>query len=824
MLIPTITHDGSLDIAIGKFRYTKTWKNQSWLWSKFINRVSTTEQTAETHAEYMAAPRPRQDEIKDVGAFVGGLLAGGKRGKNTVLNRQLITLDADHMNADASLWEDFKLYYNNAACIYSTHKHSPEAPRLRLIIPLDRQVLPDEYVAISRRITESLGIEQFDITTYQAERLMYWPSTSKDGEFIFAWQDGPWLSADTILSSYHDWRDISAWPMGDREKAIPRRDIKKQKDPLTKKGMVGIFCRTYTISEAIEKYLPDIYDPCDGSGDRYSFKIGSTTGGLLIYEDKFAYSHHSTDPISGNLCNAFDLVRLHKFGLLDDGTEIKDPTKLPSFKEMVELASLDLKVKIQLGSEKLAEADDDFAEGPITDEASSDWTGKLDVDGHGKYRSTVNNVLIILRNDPKLKGKFALDTFEHREIITGDLPWRKYTPQTRYITDKDDAGIRYRLEKKYGITGVQKIDDGLAMLMCENSFHPIKDYLEGLEWDGEERVETLFIDYLGAEDNPYIRAVAKKWTAAAIKRIYRPGCKFDYIPVLLGEQGKKKSMLPDKLGQQWYSDSFTTVQGKESFEQLQGAWLIEIPEMSGFRKAEAEAIKHYISKREDRYRVAYGRRVENFPRQSVFIGTGNIDDFIKDATGGRRFWPIDTYIQNPIYDIATDLTPEVIGQIWAEAYQIYDKGESLYLSEELEQLAKEVQKQHSEQGGWNGAIEQYLETLIPADWYSRNLSKKWDWLNGLEDLAPSGEIERTKVCIAEIWCEALRGRIKDMTRLHVKELHDAMRRMPGWKYHKGKMRFGEYGVQCGYVKNVKTDMQKRVAVNSATATRKSKLN
>jgi putative DNA primase/helicase len=333
------------------------------------------------------------------------------------------------------------------------------------------------------------------------------------------------------------------------------------------------------------------------------------------------------------------------------------------------------------------------------------------------------------------------------------------------------------------------------------------------------RSENLFIDYLGAEDNEYTRAVAKKWLAAAVTRIYRPGCKFDYIPVVLGEQGQKKSMLADKLGGRWYSDSFTTVQGKESFEQLQGAWIIEIPELSGFRKAESEAIKHYISKREDRYRVAYGRRVENFPRQSVFMATGNIEEFIRDATGGRRFWPVPTYFQEPIMDIATDLDDER-DQIWAEAMEYYRKGEPLYLNKELELVAKEVQKQHSEQDDRAGLVQEYLETLLPNDWKSRDVYQRREWLRSEDELQPAGELARDKVCIPEIWCEVLGGLQKDMNRHNVKDLHDIMRKMDGWKRYNGKMRFGIYGIQQGYVKVLKSDLYNSNSTATLTATKK----
>jgi len=803
-----INYDGKLDLATGRHRRETNWKNKAWLWSDLLAKLSTTHRTAETHAEYLAAKKSRQDEIKDVGGFVGGYLDKGKRKTGAVVHRQLLTLDLDF--AKRGMWPDFEMLYHNAACIYSTHKHSPEAPRLRLIMPLSREVMADEYVAIARRVAGNIGIEDFDPTGFRPTQLMYWPSTAKDAEFVYEVQDGPWLDADEVLRSYHNWQDSSEWPMSDREKAIPLRAIKKQGDPLEKPGVVGAFCRTYGIAEAIEKFLQDSYEGVEGEGNRFTYKEGSTAGGLVVYEDKYAYSHHGTDPVSGKLCNAFDLVRLHKYGLKDEDARENTPiNKMPSYIDMIGFATSDREVRKQIGAEKLAEASEDFKDfadevieqATATDEEpDTEWMGDMDADKRGNYLSTVNNVLLVLKNDPKLKGRFALDIFEHREIALKNLPWRKVTHQTRYLTDKDDSGVRYYMEKTYGMTGVQKISDGMAMYMLENSFHPVKQYLEGLKWDGEERAETIFIDYLGAEDNEYTRAVAKKWLAAAVTRIYKPGCKFDYIPILLGAQGERKSMLPDKLGRQWYSDSFSTVQGKEAFEQLQGAWIIEVPELSGFKKADSEAIKHYISKREDRYRVAYGRRVENFPRQSVFFGTGNILNFIKDPTGGRRFWAVNTFHQQPTKDIFKDLNEYEIGQIWAEALQLYHAGETLYFGKEMEAIANKVQLEHSEHDERAGMIEQYLETELPDNWKSMDVYQRRAWLCNEDEIKAGGSVVRDKVCIAEIWCEVLGGTVKDMSRHNVKELHDIMRKMEGWKEWAGKMRFGTYGVQRGYVK------------------------
>jgi putative DNA primase/helicase len=798
-VINPLQHDGTLDIAVGRSRRETNWKNKEMTWSALLERLVKTHYTAETHSEYLSAKKIRQDEIKDIGGFVGGYLSSGRRKAASVVHRRLLTLDLDF--AEAGSWEDFKLLYGNAAAIYSTHKHSPELPRLRLLIPLDRDVARDEYVAIARRVAGELDIEVFDPTTYQPERLMYWPSTSKDGEYEFNYQDGPWLCADRVLASYRDWRDSSEWPMSERESSIPLRAIKKQGDPLEKPGVIGAFCRTYTIAEAIDKFLQDVYEPCDTDG-RYSFKEGSTAAGLVIYEDKYAYSHHGTDPISGKLCNAFDLVRLHKYGLKDEDAREDTPgNKMPSYTEMIEFAMKDPEVRKTVGAEKFAETKGDFTEFlevEVIEQENTDWTAELDMDKKGHYYSTVNNVVLILKNDPKLKDRFALDAFEHREIALKNLPWRKVTKETRCLTDKDDAALRYYIEKNYGISGIQKINDGFSVLLIDKTFHPVRDYLDSLEWDGEERVASLFIDYLGAADIEYTRAVTLKALVAAVARIFEPGTKFDNLLTLVGPQGIGKSTLLRKLGQAWFSDSFSfhMIGKKESIEQLQGVWIVEIGELAGMKNAELESVKHFMSKTDDRYRVAFGKRVENFPRQCVFFPSSNNRDFLRDYTGNRRFWPVDMYETKPVKSVFTDLDSEV-NNLWAEAVYLYKHGESLHLSDELEKQAYDVQGEHREQDERTGIIQRYLDTLLPDNWKDLNVYDRRSFLQG-EGLQKEGTVKREKVCAAEIWCEALNGVHKEMSSFNTKFIHDIMRTMKGWEIIKNKTRFGTYGMLKGY--------------------------
>lgn len=786
-----VQNDKALDIALGNSRKTKTWKNKTVRWSELLDRLSTATRKPETMAEYKAMTRDQQSQIKDVGGFVGGYCNNGSR--SDIRFRSILCLDADF--ADGDLWPDWELLYGNAAALYSTHKHTTEKPRYRLVVPLARNVDSDEYQAVGRRIAATLGIDKFDDTSYQPQRMMYWPSCSQDGPYVFEHTDGAFLDPDTVLATYHNWRDVSSWPMSSRVAEVVRKTAAKQKDPLEKGGIVGAFCRAYTIQEAIAEYVPT-YRVCDDPG-RYTYTEGSTAAGVVIYDNKFSYSHHGTDPASGQLCNAWDLVRLHRFGELDSDCNPDTPvSSRPSYRAMAQLASEDKRVKAQIVADRMTEATADFDE-PAED--GEDWKAKLKITEKGAIAQTIENVVIILQHDPQLAGRLALNEMEHNIVALSSLPWRAARGASQW-TDADDAALRYYLERTYGINGKDRIFDAVNVVALQNKFHPVREFLDGCAWDGVPRVETLLVDYLGAKDTAYTRAVTRKALVAAVARIYNPGCKFDYMLTLRGRQGLGKSALIAKLGGRWFSDSFTTLQGKDAYEQVLGVWIMEVGELAGMRKAEAETIKFYISKQVDRFRPAYGRRLQEFPRQCIFIGTTNETQFLRDATGNRRFWVVDTP-NEPTRNLWDELTPETVRCIWAEAVELYRAGEALYLPRELEAAAREVQETYEEENPRAGIVQDYLERRLPADWDIMDLLARRQWLEGTQE----GTVPRTTVCTMEIWAEALGGNPDRLDRYAGKEIREIMDRMPGWR-HNGNQRLTirPYGRQRFYERRPNT--------------------
>lgn len=791
-----LKYDGQIAIATGKSRHETNWKNNKILWSNLIVKLKTPVVTSETYDEYKKLGKPEQDRIKDVGGFVGGNLKNGRRKADSVAIRQLLTLDLDFAPID--LWEQLEMLADYACCVYSTHKHNPESPRLRLLIPLDREVTPDEYEAIARMVASEIGIDYFDDTTYQPSRLMYWPSVSSDGVYLFNYLDNKFLSADSVLGQYTDWTDTSYWPESTRAAGIRKKLADKQGDPCEKLGLIGAFCRTYTIPEAIEKFIPEAYIKCD-IPNRYTFTGGSTAAGLVIYEDeKFAYSNHATDPASGKLCNAFDLIRLHKFADQDIETPADTATtKLPSYKAMVTFVQKDDDTRLRIGKEKLETASSDFGE-CIDDDS---WLKKLETNKAGEYECTIENIKLILMNDPRLRGTSGYNMFNFKLTVLKDLPWRKVTQDTNTWADVDDSGLRHFLEYVYGITGPSKIDDALEIVQELNKFHPVRDYLDSLAWDGVERLDTLFIDYLGADDCEYTRVVTRKMLVAAVARIYRPGTKFDNMLVLVGPQGLGKSYILNVIGHGWYSDSFNTVNGKEAYEQLHGNWILEMAELTAAKKTEVEAVKHFISKQEDVYRAAYAKRTVAYPRQCVFFGTTNDDEFLRDRTGNRRFWPVKVGESFIAKDIFKDL-PKEIDQIWAEAKYRYENKEPLFLDVRLNSMAIEKQKEHTEQDSRQGTVEEFLNLRLPDNWDSMDLWKRREYIEGNLPLSDEEEtVERTSVCAAEIWSELFGNKPGTCKRIDTREINAILDNVTGWGKSEKALRFsGGYGVQKGYIR------------------------
>ncbi len=780
-----------IQIATGNSRMEKRWNNVEMELDEFIERISHTIRTAETVEQYMKMTKAKQDAIKDVGGYVAGRLKGGRRKKDSVEYRTMIVEDMDH--AVPGVIEQIEMLYNYRCLIYSTHKHTPENPRYRLAIPLSRPVSPDEYVAIARKVAEDIGIEMFDDTTYEPSRLMYWPSTSADGEFIFRDIEGEPLNPDDVLSRYKDWRDSSEWPVSSRQQNIVQREMRKQADPLTKDGVIGAFCRTYTIEDAIAAFLSDVYQPSAMPG-RYDYIPADSQAGVVIYEGKFAYSHHATDPACGRLMNAFDMVRIHRYGDLDEKVaEGTEAVKLPSFSAMSEFAVSDENVKMTIAGERMEKAEKEFSG------ENGDWLKQLEYEKRSTVvKNTLRNLLLILNNDEKLKG-IVFNQLSDGMEIKGAVPWEH---PGRFWRDADDAQLISYVDLNYGTFSMRNYNIAVTKAADDRSYHPVREFLDALpEWDKVPRVDTLLIDYLGADDTPYVRAVTRKTLCGAVCRVLSPGCKFDTMLVLNGPQGVGKSTLISRLAGDWFSDSLnlSDTKDKTAAEKLQGYWIMEIGELAGLKKAEVETLRSFLSRQNDIYRASFGKRATPHLRQCVFFGTTNAEKgYLRDTTGNRRFWPVKTPGGSRKH--SWELSSEDIRQIWAEVLVYVKAGERLYLDGKMEDTAKSEQREAMESDEREGLVREYLDTLLPEKWDDMDLFERRNFLHGEDFGKPDlkGTVRRMSVSNMEIWCECFGKERANLKRMDSGEISAIMARIGGWDSGRKKERISLYGPQWVY--------------------------
>ena len=773
-----------LCIAYGNSCMAKIWSNKTTTFDDLCERLKTTIRTTETVQEYPKLPKAERDRVKDKGGYVGGQLKGNRRKRENVIFRSMLTSDVD--NAEEGFINKFCDECKYAAALYTTHGHTPEAPRVRIIIPMTRDVTSDEYVAVARYFAEEWGIDQFDECSYRPHQLMYWPTTPSNGEYIFKRIDGEWLDPDEFLAVHPGWKDCSLLPTSSRESVVKNYDGKKQEDPLTKEGVVGAFCRAYSITDAIEAFLLGVYAPTE-IPNRYDFMDSDSMPGVQIYDDKFSYSHHASDPACGQLLNAFDLVRLHKF-------ENDDEKK--SFKAMCEFAMNDDKVKLLITNERLAEAEEDFS-------ASGDeWKTKLKYQPRSQVlENSVYNLNLILNNDPDF-GNFAYNEMANRIQVKGQLPWER--PEgNAFWRDADTAQLKSIIDIRYLPFSSRNHDVAFTKVADDRRFHPLRDYLDSLPaWDGVKRVEDVFIRYLKADDTEYIRTVTRKTFAAAVARIYVPGIKFDCVPVLDGDQGIGKStIVKDLVTADYYSEtlSLTDMDDKSGAEKLQGFWVVEIGELAGMRKADIEKVKAFLSTSDDKYRPSYGKVVESHPRQCIIIATVNGErGYLRDITGNRRFWIIKVHQKKQ--KKTWNFTEDYRWQFWAEAKEIWKSGEKLYLEGDIMEEAEKAQKSAMESDERVGMVEEYLNTSLPTDWDEMDLFARRNFLNGSEFGGGEhiGSVIRTDVSNTEIWCECFGKSLQELKPSDSYSIAAMMSQIPGWERTTIIRRLPIYGRQRLY--------------------------
>lgn len=790
-------YDRQIKIATAQSRKSTKWIVQTLKWSDLITRISKPIRTEEKIEEFLKFNKSKQDELKDVGGFVAGTLKDGRRKAENVLDRYVVTLDAD--NIEPGKTEEILKKVSALSCayaIYSTRKHIGYKPRLRILIPLDTAVTPDKYEPIARKIASFIDMQIMDGSTFEASRLMYWPSCSSDSDYVFVYEDRPFASSEGILKLYKNWQDCNEWPKLEKETEIIKKEVSKQKDPLEKENIVGAFCKVYDIHSVIEKYLSDVYEP-GISDDKYTYIQGSVANGATVYGDgKWLYSYHATDPASRTLCNSFDLVRIHKFKDLDDEAKEGTPSnRLPSFLEMCKFATNDVEVARQYEKQKLeiAKADFETQQNVEVSEDDIEWRlEKLTRNSNDIIEKSISNAVTILTNDKDLKNNMVFDRFSNRFLITQRLPWdRKNINYPRLWTDSDDAELRLYLERFYEkFKGKDVINDALLVLKNRNSINVAQEYFKNLpKHDGVPRLDNLFIEYLGAENSEYTKTVTRKIFVAAVARVIteRP-IKFDTMLILTGPQGIGKSTILSKIAGDWFTDNIVDFQSKDTLLILQNCIIAEVAELQSFKKADVNTLKMFLGQTTDKFRAPYERREEEHPRHCVFFGTTNDKEFLRDATGNRRYWPVDCGVNKAKKSVFIDLDNER-DQIWAEAKSLFEKGEKLFLDEKIENEARQRQRERLEEDPWESAVIDYLNQEIHSDWYDKGLD------------ATGKMVLRDRVSVSEILTDCLGLTVKQQDRQVRSRVLSILDRQDEWEFKK-KIRFGNKRVSTGYQRKI----------------------
>jgi len=453
-----------MQIAIGKSITDIHWQNKEVSWERFCKLLEKPIHTPETVSEYQNMTRTQKSRIKDIGGFVGGsLIKEGHRKSDNIRERCMLTFDLDRCNEHT-----LERIRNQAVswAIYTTHSHKEENPRYRLLIPLDQSIAGDKFQAVARKTAADWKLlHAVDKASFRPAQVMFWPSVPKDGKYYTEYHDGPYLKVDDVLNEYENWKDPTSWPTSSDERHVPKNGKKiHRKDPRGDSGASQKFCSRFTVQEAIDQFLTDVYEPTEHP-DRYTYIGAESVGGLVIYDDGlWAYSFHESDPAGdGHLHNAFDLVQLHKFG-----------TDAKAFHEM---ANFTARIFYREREVEQHGAGDPQTEEPWKDELKyNEKTLKL-----SKDRS---NISLILHNDKAFEN-IRFNQMSQQIECDGPCPWNS-SILNRSWTDGDYAQTMEYTELKYGVDFVrQDFHDKILVLAKERSYNPIMEYLESLpKWDG----------------------------------------------------------------------------------------------------------------------------------------------------------------------------------------------------------------------------------------------------------------------------------------------------------------------------------------------------
>lgn len=743
---------------------------QTFTWSALVGLLGNYAVGSETLAEYLDKPKAEQLRLKDVGWYNGNHYSQPVREGRYITGVDLLTLDIDNGDAEitsriVALLDPFLADDGFAYFLGSTRKHTDAKPRLRLVVPLSRTATVDEADALRRMVAFRVGMPACDTVSFRANQVMFWPSRSRDGAQYTQEGKGDWLDVDAALATWYPngWTNRESWPLHPNEdKSAVSREQAKLGDPREKPGIIGLWCQTYSITDILTTFLADEYVP--GSKEGRWTHVGGTAGdGAIVYgDDLWLYSHHQTDPGTGQSLNAWDLVRVHKFGHLDAKTS---PTvqinNKPSTRAMSNFVQEVPEFKRALAESAVAE----FKEAGALASAGKDEDAialaeRFTYDKKGLIEASRANLEAIISHLPIFAGALGFNVNAGMKVWRRWMPWHEETRKLQRMdeteglsfADVDTLRTREWIEQAFRIApiGLAMLDEVLALVADRNRFHPIRDYLRNLEpWDGKPRMETLFMRYLGVEDTAYHRATARMMMVAAVKRIMEPGCKFDNAVLIIGPERIRKSSFVEALAGHpaWFTDDIKQFD-RDGVAAVKSVWFVELAELAALGANETEVVKAFLSRRVDRVRLAFERNVQSYPRQCVMVGTSNGNAPLRDPHGNGRYYPVWTVgYSELVRKIDIESLRAEMPQIHAEAYAAWQSGEAIHITN-----AEAAEQAHAAQ-----------EAARPEDPVIRAIDA---WLDGevSSRRSPFGSSGnefldkpqlRLKTCVSQIACEAL---------------------------------------------------------------------
>ena len=732
-------------------------------------------------ADWAATPA----DHKECGNYLMGTLRGGRRTKNSIVSRSAVQLDADSATDEA--W-DAVVALGVLGVIHTTFSSAPDDLRFRAVLPLDREVTPDEYIHIIAVLIERLGKDAYDPGSLQAERYMFRPAVPDEHRDWYRYEvlKGPEISADELLADFTE--DLSTLP--------PPRPSRNKRDPREIEGTVGAFNRAYSIADAVEQFgIP--YEPA-GEG-RYQLTGARGFAGVHEVTSDLVFSHHAGDPAYGQTLSAFDLVRVHLYGILDEDAKPGTPiNKLPSTTAALERLANDPKVVAEIVGDDFSTIPDPDPGDPTAPAPTRAWVMDLVRNPRsGEVKDVVGNWDLIAENDSVFKGLFW-DELDLSIKTSRDLPWRSIE-RGEIFTGTDRAALALHIERSYGIRpGRMLLDDLVNVVANRHPVNPVRDYLDALEWDGTPRLEESLP---GVVPNEYTRLVARKCLTAAVARIFEPGIKWDYSLIIFGSEGLGKTFWVDRMARGWNA-ALGDIHSKDTLLTLQRSWIVTSDEGFSMKKSDADSLKEFLTRTTDVFRLPYEREVMAYPRHCVIWGTTNDPTFLRRQEGNRRYLIV--HAENRV-DFGA-LTDDYVDQVWAEAVHLYRSGETLFLDEEGSAIAAAARETYIEEDSLTGVIQEWLEQPIPDGWEEMGLEARNMWRAEVaEGIGPKGTRKIQQTCSTQIWVECLGRPIGDRRRTDLLDIASSLRALPGWRPVPGRTRVPIYGPQQVYQRVAELD-------------------